>query len=92
MDWDVVHLYVHMRCLIECSPTTPTQPDLILSFHCRRKKKKEPPITQNLQASISGMLSIAPKDGIELRSAEGSTESKNTVDHWESKSKENFPS
>ena len=89
----MLFIYVHMRCLIECSPTTPTQPDLILSFHRRRKKKKkEPPITQNLQASISGMLSIAPKDGIELRSAEGSTESKNTVDHWESKSKENFPS
>lgn len=47
---------------------------------------------QRFQASISGMLSIAPRDGMELRSAEGSTESKKTADHWESKSKENLPS
>lgn len=35
---------------------------------------------------------MAPNDGMELKSADGSTESKKTADHWESKSKENFPS
>lgn len=41
---------------------------------------------------MRGMFNMAPNDGMELKSADGSTESKKTADHWESKSKENFPS
>ena len=73
----ILYIYIHTRVYIY------TLKEFIKMAHN---------LPQRLRASISGMLSMAPRDGMELRSAEGSTESKKTADHWESKSKENLPS